>query len=100
MAIRGRIFGSLTSTNTPPPARERQAMSHSWRGLAAAISLLISTYGQGALVPRFAYVANNQDDTVSIFAIRGSPLQALGYVYTSSERNPPPAVLTPSQPLF
>src|SRR4029077_2702950 len=76
MAIRGRIFGSLPSTNTPPPARERErlAMSHYWRGLAAAISLFISTYGHGALVPRFAYVANNQDHTVSMFGTRGSRL--------------------------
>jgi len=72
-------------------------MSHDWRGLAAAISLLISTYGHGALVPRFAYVANNQDDTVSIFAIRGYRLQAVGYVYTGSGSNPRAVVVTPSQ---
>ena len=72
-------------------------MSHYWRSLAAAISLLISTYGHGALVPRFAYVANNQDDTVSIFAIRGYRLQAVGYVYTGSGSNPRAVVVTPSQ---
>src|SRR4029077_3718013 len=57
----------------------------------------ISTYGRGALVPRFAYVANNQDDTVSIFAIRGYRLQAVGYVYTGSGSNPRAVVVTPSQ---
>src|SRR5260370_24693086 len=72
-------------------------MSHSWRGLAAAISLLISTYGQGAIVLRFAYVANNQDDTVSILVIRGYRLQAVGYVYTGSGSNPRAVVVTPSQ---
>src|SRR5260370_42402524 len=72
-------------------------MSHYWRGLAAAISLLISTYGHGALVPRFAYVANNQDDTVSIFAIRGYRLQAVGHVYTGAGSHPRAVVVTPAQ---
>src|SRR4030081_2264943 len=72
-------------------------MSRYWRILAAAISLLTSTYGHGALVPRFAYVANNQDDTVSIFAIRGYRLQAVGYVYTGAGSNPRAVVVTPSQ---
>src|SRR5229473_6002276 len=72
-------------------------MRRYWSVLAAAISLLTSTYGLGALVPRFAYVANNQDDTVSIFAIRGYRLQAVGYVYTGSGSNPRAVVVTPSQ---
>src|SRR4030088_1186866 len=72
-------------------------MSRYWRVLAAAISLLTSTYGHGALVPRFAYVANNQDDTVSIFAIRGYRLQAVGYVYTGAGSNPRAVFVTPSQ---
>src|SRR6202049_3328512 len=75
-------------------------MSRYWRVLAATISVLISAYGHGAtstLVPRFAYVANNQDDTVSIFAIRGYRLQAVGYVYTGSGSNPRAVVVTPSQ---
>jgi hypothetical protein len=53
--------------------------------LAVACVLLVARYGHGAvhaLVPRFAYVANNQDDTVSVFAIRGYRLRAVGYVYT------------------
>ena len=75
-------------------------MSRYWSLLAAAISLLTSTYGYSStntLVPRFAYVANNQDDTVSIFAIRGYRLQAVGYVYTGSGSNPRAVVVTPSQ---
>src|ERR1700756_4456915 len=75
-------------------------MSSYWRVLAAAVSLLTSTFGHGStntLVPRFAYVANNQDDTVSIFAIRGYRLQAVGYVYTGSGSNPRAVVVTPSQ---
>ena len=75
-------------------------MSRYWRVLAAAISVLSSAYGHGAtsaLVPRFAYVANNQDDTVSIFAIRGYRLQAIGYIYTGSGSNPRAVVVTPSQ---
>ena len=75
-------------------------MSRYWSVLAAAISLLTSTYGYSStntLVPRFAYVANNQDDTVSIFAIRGYRLQAVGYVYTGSGSNPRAVVVTPSQ---
>src|SRR5258708_8269193 len=72
-------------------------MSHYWRVLTADLSLLPSTYGHGALVPRFAYVANNQDDTVSIFAIRGYRLQAVGYVYTGAGSNPRAVVVTPSQ---
>ncbi len=72
-------------------------MSRYWRVLAAAIWLLTSTYGHSALVPRFAYVANNQDDTVSIFAIRGYRLQAVGYVYTGAGSNPRAVVVAPSQ---
>jgi len=75
-------------------------MGRYWSVLAAAISLLTSTYGYSStntLVPRFAYVANNQDDTVSIFAIRGYRLQAVGYVYTGSGSNPRAVVVTPSQ---
>src|SRR5260370_42292065 len=72
-------------------------MSRNWKVLAAVISLFSSTYGQGRLYPRFAYVANNQDDTVSIFAIRKSRLRSVGYVYTGSGSNPRSVVVTPSQ---
>src|SRR6202023_3514006 len=72
-------------------------MSHSWRVLAAAISLLISTYGHGALVARFAYVANHQDDTVSILGVRAYVLQAVWYVYTGAGSNPRAVVVPPSQ---
>jgi 6-phosphogluconolactonase len=67
--------------------------------LVAMLTLLASSHAHGvrALVPRFAYVANNQDDTVSIFAIRGYRLQAVGYVYTGSGSNPRAVVVTPSQ---
>ncbi len=64
------------------------------------ISLLAATYSAGAsqaLVPRFAYVANNQDDTVSIFAIRGYRLRAAGYIYTGPGSNPRSAVVDPLQ---
>jgi len=64
------------------------------------IVLLTVSRGFGAsqnLVPRFAYVANNQDDTVSIFAIRKSCLRSVGYVYTGSGSNPRAVVVTPSQ---
>src|SRR3981189_1963570 len=69
--------------NREQESERKNAMSRYWRVLAAAISLLTSAYGHGAghaLVPRFAYVANNQDDTVSIFAIRGYRLQAVGHL--------------------
>src|ERR1035441_112170 len=75
-------------------------MSFRWKVLAAAISLVIPTCGYGAgrpLVPRFAYVANNQDDTVSIFAIRQSNLRPAGYVFSGSGSNPRAVVVTPSQ---
>ncbi len=51
-------------------------MRHDWKFLAAVISLLASTYGYGAnppLVPRFAYVANNQVANWSFVCFR-SPL--------------------------
>jgi 6-phosphogluconolactonase len=67
---------------------------------ATTILLFASYFGHGAShapVPRFAYVANNQDDTVSIFAIRGYRLQAVGYVYTGSGSNPRSVVVTPLQ---
>jgi len=75
-------------------------MSHRWKLLAAVAFLLIAPSGYAAnhaLVPRFAYVANNQDDTVSIFAIGKSALRAMGYVYTGSGSNPRAVVVTPSQ---
>jgi len=74
-------------------------MGRYWKVLAATILLLAAAHTHAArvLVPRFAYVANNQDDTVSIFAIRGYRLQAVGYVYTGSGSNPRGVVVTPSQ---
>lgn len=75
-------------------------MSHTWKVFATLISLVIPTCGYGAnqpLIPRFAYVANNQDDTISIFAIRQSNLRPAGYVYTGSGSNPRAIVVTPSQ---
>jgi 6-phosphogluconolactonase len=47
--------------------------------------------------PRFAYVANGQDDTVSIFAIEKAHLRAAGYVYVGSGSNPVSVAVTPSQ---
>src|SRR5271156_1374900 len=75
-------------------------MSRHWKVSVAIISLFAAIYGHGAthaLSPRFAYVANNQDDTVSIFAIRKSGLRSVGYVYTGSGSNPRSVVVTPSQ---
>jgi 6-phosphogluconolactonase len=50
-----------------------------------------------ALTPRFAYVANGQDNTVSIFAIERAQLRALGYVYVGLHSNPVAVAVTPSQ---
>jgi hypothetical protein len=75
-------------------------MSRYGRVLGAVISLLTSTYGLGAnhaAVPRFAYVANNQDDTVSIFTIEKARLRSAGYVYAGAGSNPRAVVVTPSQ---
>jgi 6-phosphogluconolactonase len=75
-------------------------MSYHGKLLATVILLLASTYGQGAthpLVPRFAYVANSQDDTVSIFAVKKAGLRSVGYVYTGAGSNPRAVVVTPSQ---
>jgi YVTN family beta-propeller protein len=74
-------------------------MSRHWKILAAFLSLLTSSYGHGAgrTIPRFAYVANNQDDTVSIFSVQQSNLRAAGYVYTGAGSNPRAVAVTPSQ---
>src|ERR1700722_4188715 len=80
--------------------REDYLMSYHGKLLATVILMLASTYGQCAthpLVPRFAYVANNQDDTVSIFAIKKAGLRSVGYVYTGAGSNPRSVVVTPSQ---
>src|SRR6195256_698006 len=74
-------------------------MSRHWKILAAFLSLLTATNGHaaGRAIPRFAYVANNQDDTVSIFSIQQSNLRAAGYVYTGARSNPRAVIVTPSQ---
>ncbi len=46
---------------------------------------------------RFAYVANNKDDTVSIFAIERARLRSAGYIYTGKGSNPRSLVVTPAQ---
>ena len=72
-------------------------MSVYWKA-ALALSLLASICRcEARAIPRFAYVANNQDDTVSIFAIHKSGLRAVGYVYTGPGSNPRSVVVTPSQ---
>jgi len=74
-------------------------MNGRWK-IWVIVLLLGSTVGLGAghaMVPRFAYVANNQDDTVSIFSIQQSNLRAAGYVYTGAGSNPRAVVVTPSQ---
>src|SRR5437879_9281130 len=55
------------------------------------------TYGATASQkPRFAYVANNQDGTVSIFEIDHAMLRARDYVYEAGS-SPLSLALTPSQ---
>src|ERR1700689_2889042 len=66
--------------------------------VCAVFFISICAHGTGhALRPRFAYVANNQDDTVSIFAIRKAGLRAVGYIYTGAGSNPRAVAVTPSQ---
>jgi 6-phosphogluconolactonase len=75
-------------------------MSDRWNVVIAVGALFAASYGDGAshtAIPRFAYVANNQDDTVSIFAIGKSTLRAVGYVYTGPGSDPRSVVVTPSQ---
>jgi 6-phosphogluconolactonase (cycloisomerase 2 family) len=48
-------------------------------------------------IPRFAYVANGQDDTVSIFAVEKAHLRAAGYVYVGPGSNPLSVTVAPSQ---
>jgi 6-phosphogluconolactonase len=62
----------------------------------------LSVAGLGAtapvrLVPRFAYVTNGLDDTISIFAIERARLRAVGYVYVGLGSNPGQIAITPSQ---
>jgi 6-phosphogluconolactonase (cycloisomerase 2 family) len=66
-------------------------MSPKSKALALVISASMSIVGYAAShpsIPRFAYVANNQDDSVSIFAIRKAGLRAAGYIYTGAASNP------------
>ena len=75
-------------------------MTYTLKALATAILLLVPTYGDTArhtVAPRFAYVANNSDDTVSIFAIENARLRSVGYVYTGAGSNPRSIVVSPSQ---
>jgi 6-phosphogluconolactonase (cycloisomerase 2 family) len=60
-------------------------------------SALCSAVATPPLVPRFAYVSNGQDDTISIFAIERAQLRAFGYVYVGLHSNPGPVVVAPSQ---
>src|SRR6266480_445102 len=46
--------------------------------------------------PRFAYVANNQDGTVSVFEIDNAMLRARDYAYIAGS-SPVSLTLTPSQ---
>ncbi len=65
---------------------------------AALVFLLVSAWAVSATrIPRFAYVANNDDDTVSIFALHKSGMRAMGYVYTGAGSNPRSVAVTPSQ---
>ena len=55
----------------------------------------LSAYG-ATQKPRFAYVANNQDGTVSVFEIDNSMLRARDYAYVAGS-SPLSLALTPSQ---
>jgi 6-phosphogluconolactonase len=73
-------------------------MLRAFKVLVVVASTFTSSYGYCAThVPRFAYVANNQDDTVSIFSIHQAGLRAIGYVYTGFGSNPRTVAVTPSQ---
>lgn len=70
------------------------------RRTIAILLLIASPHILGASTPtfpRFAYVANNQDDTVSIFAIERARLRSAGYIYTGEGSNPRSLVVTPAQ---
>lgn len=67
--------------------------------------LLVNFVGTGAFVfgatpppkPRFVYVANNQDGTVSTFLVDQAMLRARGYVSLGGDSSPISLTLTPSQ---
>jgi 6-phosphogluconolactonase len=67
--------------------------------------LLANFVGTGAFVfgatpppkPRFVYVANNQDGTVSTFLVDNAMLRARGYVSLGGDSSPISLTLTPSQ---
>jgi 6-phosphogluconolactonase (cycloisomerase 2 family) len=67
--------------------------------------LSVNFVGTGAFVfagtpppkPRFVYVGNNQDGTVSTFLVDGVMLRARGYVYLGTYGSPITLTLTPSQ---
>jgi len=67
--------------------------------------LLVNFVGTGAFVfgatpppkPRFVYVANNQDGTVSTFLVDQAMLRARGYVSLGENSSPISLTLTPSQ---
>ena len=67
--------------------------------------LLVNFVGTGAFAfagtpppkPRFVYVANNQDGTVSTFLVDGAMLRARGYVSLGANSSAISLTLTPSQ---
>jgi DNA-binding beta-propeller fold protein YncE len=58
-------------------------------GSLSASTTLISVAGPGAAAPRFAYVTNLNDDTLSIYAVNAATgqLRANGYVQTGNHPN-------------
>jgi 6-phosphogluconolactonase (cycloisomerase 2 family) len=72
------------------------------RSMLASLALLplCSNAQTGSIVrstSRFAYVANDNDDTISILAIERARLRAIGYVHVGKSTVPQYLAITPSQ---
>src|ERR1017187_10296068 len=64
--------------------------------LVVNLAACLPTYGETSQKPRFAYVANNQDGTVSVFEVDNAMLRARDYAYMAGS-SPLSLSLTPSQ---
>lgn len=72
-----------------------------WLGIATVLLITVSALDETGStvrpVSRFAYVANDNDDTISILAIERQRLRPNGYVYAQKGSAPRHLVVTPSQ---
>ena len=72
-----------------------------WLSVATISLITISALHQSGSTERsasrFAYVANDSDDTISILAIERARFRTIGYVYLGKDSAPRQLVLTPSQ---